>query len=266
MGLLSKTLLLSTEGNCTFYNFFTKNNFSKCGIFSPIQNFFVYTDCIGFDGSTICTSQSTIDFWNGTVTQKDKFLYFTKNDNFPFYQFFSFNQRDKIFEVAIYFSSKKNQILLICNENKKIKEKESEIINYFENLSNEQQKKITSIDFDQKLIYSKYEIDFTNPFINFLSKITNETQLGDILLKTLNKEIFYFLKSNFAYPGYIVKSSEYKYKILFVTKTETSKELLFFHLQNEFSELIYDDSTNIKIIEHGKAESKEDALTFMQAE
>lgn len=265
MGLLSKTIELSKNSDFDFYNFITKHNLDLCGIFSKFESLFLFEDCFGLDGSSIFSCESTCDFWNGTIAQKDKFYYFSKDDSFPFYQFFSFNQKDKISNVSVYFSSKINKILFICNNENYIKKNEIQIIKDFESIVSSTSTFNTDlINKAKDDIITKYEINFGSTVENFLTKCSNSISLKKHFSSLIYKEIFYILRKNFSYPSCVVKVSDTKYKILFYTKNELPLELFINHLKHEFSKIIYDDSNLILIQKIGTCQDKENAINFIQ--
>lgn len=115
-GLLKKANLLSQEKGLAFSNFIQKYSKSVFAIFTKQDNFYFISNSLGFDGESILASYSTIDFWEGLIPEKNRIFNFSNDDDTlnKMLQFFSFEMKEIITKVSIYFAQDK--IIFLCNE------------------------------------------------------------------------------------------------------------------------------------------------------
>lgn len=115
-GLLKKANLLSMKKGLAFSNFIQKYKSSIFAIFTKQDNFYFISNSLGFDGESILASYSTIDFWEGLISENNKIYNFSNDDNtlLKMLQFFSFEMKEKITKVSIYKNNDK--IIFLCNE------------------------------------------------------------------------------------------------------------------------------------------------------
>ena len=117
MGLLSKAGHLDYSEELAFSDFFIKYNLSFAAFFDRTGAFFTITNSIGFDGVSIITSESTEDFWNGICDNQMTPLTFSAKESTltPFFQLFSFAQKDELEEVTVVKVSSE-RIFMVCNQ------------------------------------------------------------------------------------------------------------------------------------------------------
>ena len=114
MGLLSKANLLDQNNGLAFSTFISKYNINFFAIFEQRNNYYEIVNSLGFDGSSILSSSSTTDFWDGIVNEDDKLFRFSvDNVSNPLIQFFSFKILDNVHNITVFKTNGK--IVLICN-------------------------------------------------------------------------------------------------------------------------------------------------------
>ena len=113
MGLLQRSLSLSNAKSLNFLDFTRKFNLKVCGIYKKEDNKYFISNSIGYDGISIISSVASADFWDGTVTEKNKLVKISERSKlFPFFQLFSFNLKDDI--STLYYYSTEDSTLIIC--------------------------------------------------------------------------------------------------------------------------------------------------------
>ena len=217
MGLLSRTLSLSqekkvSEKTISFIQFTKKFNISLCAVFSKIDNNYLITNSVGFDGISIISSISTNDFWDGTINNPNKWYSFTTNSEMvPFFQLFSFNQKDKI--KGIYICRFEDKVFMVCSTESISFIPNDSIIKElsFINFDNKEDKKEISINLEKSFSYPN--LISTNSFGIFNIAFVSESQLSEKLLQThLIKELYSILdeESNLLILANLGKSNSYK--------------------------------------------------------
>jgi|GEM_PF-4803664 len=100
MGLLNKITSTNSEKPC-FSTFCKKYGFLHAGIFGIVDGMYILKKVCGIDAETIFKSFSSPDFWNGIITQSDKWIDFNKEDKSIncFYQFFSEEAKDYLYSI-----------------------------------------------------------------------------------------------------------------------------------------------------------------------
>lgn len=191
-GLLQKANLLSQEKGLAFSNFVKKYNNLTFAIFTKQDNFYFISNSLGFDGESILASYSTIDFWEGLIPIKNMVYNFSNDDNTlnKMLQFFSFEMKEKIAKVSIYFSQDK--IIFLCN--KELTQEFIHDVNFinFENA-------YTQKENTYKLKY----LEAVNAYI--LEKAKYKSSIHTIYRQALNHEIENRLILFFAASEYSIK-------------------------------------------------------------
>jgi len=124
MGLLKRSeCILNNIQGLDFFNFILKYNFSNAALFRKNGDYYYIENSLGFDGVSIITSFSSKAFWDGTISEENVILTYSKKDNSisPFYQFLSEELKENTNVIYIIKTDKK--ILFVCEseENPKIK-------------------------------------------------------------------------------------------------------------------------------------------------
>ena len=107
--------LTLSENRFSFFEFTKKHSLKKVAVFAKNGVFYSFCASQGFDGDTILQSLSTVDFWEGTISE-DKWNYFSKDENNlnSMLQFFSDSVKNNIVISAVYCH--KDKILILASE------------------------------------------------------------------------------------------------------------------------------------------------------
>lgn len=268
MGLLQKTINLSTKQKISFSQFTKKHNVSLCAVLTKSEQEFLITASKGFDCISIVSSVSSADFWEGTIKEKNKWYSFTNNAQMlPFYQFFSFDQKDKINSIHIYFTNE-NKILLICDNNANSLIENQDFISDFNLIDFNIKEQINFDQFEKSKneIANKYCIDFSKSIESIIKNNLRKTEYADILKNTIYNQFDSCLKQLFNQPNYVCNKNNGIFNILYITQNEIPINLLRAHLVNSFKSFLQDEADKIIIEEMGKAASFKELIDFLQAE
>lgn len=275
MGLLSKTLSLANESSnnitkankISFSRFTEKYNISFCAVFSKINNNYVITDSLGFDGISIISSISSVDFWNGTLKDKNSWLSLTTSSEMvPFYQLFSFNQKDKI--NSIYIHGFEDKIFMVCSSDKSSFIPNDVIAKDLINLSFDKEPETETISFDLSKNESvfKYEIDFKNAIDFHIQKNLRKLEYKTIISDVIHKEINLFMKRSFTVPSLVHNKNHGTFNLAIISENEIPENLLKTHLIKELENILDEESKLVSINNLGKSNSYKDVMDFLQAE
>lgn len=263
MGLLSKANLLGTSKRLAFSNLIKKYSINFFALFEKQDENFVIVDSLGFDGASILASTSTFDFWKGVLPEEKKLYNFDPVNN-PLFQFFSFYIKDNVKSICAFRFD--NYILLICNNN----EIDSDFINSYINI----EKKHENINVSNlnkaigrdSYIY-KMEIDLQEAIENYLiSKKIKDSYVSDRFSKSLYNEIsnrFCYLYN--LYDASVLTDNNL-IKTVFITNSNSSKELLINHIVLNLKEVIDNSAEIINFNFLGIAETYNDITNFLQGE
>ncbi len=243
VGLLKKSLMASEVHKLDFFEFTGKYNLEICALFKNQEGTYKISNCIGFDGESICLSVSTADFWDGTITQPHKLYSFSANSSeaLPFFQFFSKALKEKIYSIQI-IKTNDNSILLACNAEFK---DTSTIFDELEITQNIQ------IDFNEgnagvsQNYAASYTLDFSEALESFiLSNSKNDIKFTKIILD----EIYFNLQKNFPSPDFVEYSPKGKFK-LYISQL-LPVELLYNHIRYENSFILANHSELLSVVEN----------------
>lgn len=267
MGLLSKTISLANSNKIDFKQFTKKYNISLCAVFSKINNDYIITDSIGFDGISIISSISTSDFWEGTIKNKIDWLFYKTNEEMlPFYQLFSFNQKDKITGIVI--KRLEDKILMVCSTNSFIFEPTPELSQDLLNISFLYNNKINIENITKQKdeeIY-KFELDFSSAVNFHIQKNLRNTEYAGTVYDSISKEIVSFLEKSFPKPNIVSKISNSKIHIGNISNISIPFNLLQNHLIGELYSILDEESKLISFTNQGKSNSYKDLVDFLQAQ
>lgn len=202
MGLLKKASLLTESVEMPDFFSYCKNNFLSH--FCKLENFgsfYFVTESYGFDFESIAKSYSTVDFWNGTIPEKNKSFFFENSPlvTNPLLQFFSNPIQNKIRNINVYAKDNKT-IFISCNSEIHQTDFTYNDIQFF------------NIDKKSNIPLNKYVIDFSDYVENFILsnieipiEIQKKTVFNEIknrifmffsetpvILKSENNQIFFY--------------------------------------------------------------------------
>lgn len=276
MGLLSKTLSVadsiknkddSTAEKLSFEDFFQKYDLCCCAIFSPFENNYVITHSVGFDAVSLISSISTKDFWNGTVKSNNWETFSSNEELLPFFQLFSFNQKDKINKIFI--KRFNDKIFMICSTNESKFIANDKITNdleliYFETEKVECENDDFSIALSKNQNVYKFSLNAQNAIEAIIKKNLSKLEYESVIKDAIKKEIYYFLKKSFSQNAIIFQHDDV-YNIALISEGEVFENVLKIHLMGEL-EYFFDTEVNALIFtSHGKANSYKNLIDFLKS-
>lgn len=268
MGLLQKSISISSAQKISFSDFVKKYNISLCAVLKKCDQNFVISNSYGFDAISIISSVSSLSFWEGTIKEKNKWYSYKNNAQMlPFYQFFSFNQKDKIDSINIYFSNN-DQILLICGSSNENCINSSSLIDDFNNINYQLKENIDLSQFTKNKNESaqKYSLNFSKVLEHQINANLKKNECYSTIENALVCQIEFNLKRFFPSPNYVSYISDGIFHILYKTEKQLPLSLLSEHIKTSFKDFLDDDAKLIEVSEEGKAASYKDLLVFLQAE
>lgn len=253
MGLLSKASGINLSKKLAFNDFIVSHNLKTAAIFNNENNSFIIKNSIGFDIKSIINSKSTLDFWNGICTQKNKVYNFSKEDNSinSLLQFFSFSMNEKIENISLYHSNEDSILMVINNII------DSSIITDFLNINLESEFKYnlpSSIENDS-LIYL-YELNFSDSLSDY-----------DLIFKDSIKNEIFNRFSNFYFSNSC--SIDWNNNLIRVFKfapEDFDSELLIKHIKLNINEIDENLSSKIKINFINSTKDLSEVDSIMKAE
>lgn len=265
MGLLSKAENIGTaelnspelNSAVSFSEFICNNEIKICALFEFIQDKYFITNSIGFDASSIISSVSTKDFWNGLCIE-NSVKEFSKKENSisTLLQFFSFNMSEKLESISAL--KNENRILVVCNKqiDDKIKKQFALIGRSF---SEPDSSKLNSL-INSKTKCINCTINFDEAIDSFITaNIKDKTEIPvfkqSIFNELANRIICY---TDINAVKVFDDGEEKKVKAIFLAKQNTQFQLLMTHLIINIREAIGDcaELTGIS--------SEENCETFLQ--
>lgn len=259
MGLLLKASELDLSKKLAFTDFINSFDLKLCAIFTKKDNIFFIQNSVGFDGISIISSISTLDFWNGICPVLNKTYDFSRSQKniSPLLQFFSFSLTDNINSISI-IKITDDSIFMLCN-----KQISQEMKNQLFYLSDFQQK----INFEnllniqlKNLVAFNYEIDLSESLNSFLqiNNCKNNFFFNSIMNEIFNRFFCFYSK------GLSVKINENKINVVFLAKDNFSQELVLNHLIFELKQVLDDCSQIIDFSFCKKAKSIIEIKNFLQ--
>lgn len=268
--LLKKYVKESAENRLDFFEFTKKYNLNICAILEMYKDSFVVSECIGFDGLTIISTLSTPDFWNGTIPSKNQWYKFSTSDNTitPFYQFLSFELKEKIENIYIYFSTN-NKILVLCSDEEIDLSDDTYLLNDFNLLITKdscQEIDNTKIEIGIDTTITKYSIEFEKAVRTFLALNLKNLEMMEYFNKIFYQTIWYSFNKYFNRHYYIYQTSLTKLNFISLTKTEISDSLFLEHIKKNLKLILEDEVNLINLHNLGKASSYSEIAAFLKAE
>lgn len=235
VGLLKRSMLLTTRNRLDFFEFVNKYHFPLCAIFTNTESNLLITDSYGFDSESILKSKSTMDFWKGSLSEYNKWNFFKASDSTitPFYQFFSFEMQDKIKGLYIYAFEDKNEIskiLLVAYPNEIQKDFSQEIIQDFGILTPEVSEEKQQISIPENNSLYTYKLIIEEAVNDLLSNINNNNEIS-IFSKAITREIYYSLITAFGNKSLVELGDNY-IKLNFISEEQLPAALYEAHIKN----------------------------------
>ena len=253
VGLLKRIIRMNEKNRLDFFDYVNKYNLSQCAVFRLNNGVFQIDTCYGFDCNSILKSVSTVDFWNGLISQKNTPLLFSKKDNSiqPLYQFFSDNLIDIIDSIVLYRSQE--DVILFCSS--------SSIETLIEDKDFFTQ--FCSLDkFDFDFAFSNDDIYFNdNPaaakantyIINLYDSIKDFIENQNIsenqklhFEQVIFYNVFYSLRKCF--PKNPMEEADYAINLYLQARNSIPKRMLEQHLKLTLNDILGESSSKIKII------------------
>lgn len=233
MGLLSKASNLDLSNKLVFTNFIKINNIKTCAIFENTNDLFVIKNSIGFDVKSICSSESTVDFWNGICNKTNTVYKFAKSDNSLncLQQFFSYSMNEKIEFISIY-KSVENKILLLINS-----DIDSAIITDFLSLNNDE---ITICNIGNFSIS-----DNSKAFVYELSLCALLNDLNEKFHNSIINELYNRISCKYFDNILIIKTPEMNIRFCINQESNSNENIIIKHLELTLNEIL--DTTSGKI-------------------
>ncbi len=268
--LLKKYVKESSEARLDFFEFTKKYSLSTCAILELHDNEYVVSDCIGFDGISIIQTLSTADFWNGTIPSKNQWYRFSTSDSTitPFYQFLSFNLKEKVENIYIYFSAESSKILMICSIDEVDLTDDADLLEDFKLLKEEKPEEIdnSKIEISVDSVINKYSIDFEKAVKTFLALNLDNIDYLDYFKKIIYQVLWYQLNSYLNRHYYIYHTSESAFNFISFTKTQIEDKLFLQHLKKNLETILNDQADLVILHNLGTASSYSEITSFLKAE
>lgn len=263
MGLLSKASSITTVTKLAFSQFIISHKIHFFAVFQLTGNYYTIKNSIGFDGTSLLSSNSTKDFWNGICEYNKKIYSFNSEDKTinPMLQFFSFDLMDKIKSVSLYKID--NIIYMLCN-----KDFDDSIIIDLENIDYEANNiNLTEINkaINSETRLLKYEINFSEAVSSFLSvkakECENKDEVKAIILKELINRFSCFLCKYST-----LKENENTIKVIFTTDKYILDEHLICHVVYNLRKVLGTNAEMITFNSLGTIDTIAEIKSFLQVE
>lgn len=261
-GLLQKANLLNKEKGLAFSNFIQKYNKLTFAVFEKKDNYFFITTSLGFDGLSLLSSYSTIDFWDGLITSKNTVINFSNSDGTinKLLQFFSFSMKDKVTSVSIYKTD--DNILLVCNDTIS-----SSFIHDFTLLDYSIQdfdfSKINS-DCSSQYKVNKYSLSYIDAVNSYVNEKANGKIYADLFKTALLNEISNRITNYFSFPNAAFAKSASTNNIVIFTKENFDENLLLAHLKLNLKDVIENCVEQLSIDFQGNAQTFTEIKDFFK--
>lgn len=261
-GLLKKANLLNQQKGLAFSTFIQKYSKKVFTILSKQNGFYFTTYSNGFDGDSILASYSTFDFWNGLIQEKSKVINFTEEDGSlgKLLQFFSFEMKDSIKSVSVYFTDSK--IILLCNG--VISDQFIQDYLFLETTENFDFNSINQ-SYIEKFTVNEYLINYLYAVHNYV-KSKNKPELSELLQKAILKEINNRLSIYFSSPNCSILTKENNNKVVIFSNNKLEDELLLKHLILNLKDVIGSFADSITISFEKEAKTFDEIKEFLKVE
>lgn len=263
MGLLTKASLLSNDKKLAFSDFIISHNIHAFAVFKKQDNFYSIVNSIGFDGASLLSSLSTVDFWNGICLEESKvYDYDCENKSLnPMLQFFSFEMLDELKSVSLY--KKDDFIYMLCNkqfENKIINDLSLLDFNFFNIDLNEINKTLTK---DSKLL--KFQVSFKEAVASYLSIKVRDDENIETFRHSITNELINRFSTSFSKFSTILENDEIL-KILININKSIQEEHLICHIVYSLRKVIGHSAELISFTSLGQADSINEVKDFLKVE
>lgn len=266
-GLLQKSILLSSKK--LNYQYISDLGIDFYAFFEKSDNHYIISNSYGLDSATIFASYSTVDFWNGSIIHKNQWNYFSEKESTisQFYQFFSFDLKDKIKAVAVYFSDD-DTIIMLGSSNESFTPLSEDFYQQLTEFFSTEKKTLSAkeIQKPEKINVYKMIIDIEECVDNILSENLSEKDKLSLFRNSICHEIQNRIAAMFTKPNWCTHKSPVISNIVLFSKSELNDEILLNHIIYTFSTFAQENSQLINIHLLGKALSYAEILEFLQAE
>ena len=262
MGLLDHIEKTGTQKEqnieCSFFDFCNEHNFSTAAIFSRFGDTFVITKSIGLDATSIVTSVSSKDFWDGTIGFEKTCRTYKNEGLVGFYQLFSKELKEKI--ATLHFSRTNDDSIFMNITSKGFPESLLPVLSNYTFIKKESEDfSVEPCGYEAQLLLLS-----TN---NTISNILENANLSNAAVKTALHESLYtsfFVKisQTLERPNFCTQGKNGEIKIVLFSNSPISEELLQHHLIN-FSENFFDNlASKLILIKAGKSSSIKEIESF----
>lgn len=260
IGLLQKANLLNDEG-LAFFDFIKSNNIKSCAILKPVDEIYIMSNSYGFDGKSILLSDSTWDFWQGTIPQKNSIYNFDREEGTitALLQFFSQDARETINHLSI-FRTIQDDIFILCNQ--KITD---DIVSDLKELKSNKIANTKRFNLQPISKEYKYELNINDIISRYMDSKSFLISKKDYLLKAITNEFYNRLQYSFGEESSILAVSDNSFKIIYGQKHKLPVELLQNHIRSIMKDVIDKDADELQLQYYGECNSYEDAVDFLKA-
>lgn len=262
MGLIAKAGSLEPSTGLAFSDFVNKYKLRFCAVFEKDKNAFYIKNSIGFDGSSIISSCSTADFWDGICSSIKELNIFARENGTlkPLLQLFSFAQKDDIAAVSI-FRLSQTKILMVCNQS--FPKECTADLDCLEDKRNPIRLGTINHLITSKSKVIKMQIDFKDAADSFVQAQVIDRQRAEIFRKSVYNEISnrflcFFAKHVSFCPN------EHTVRAIFVVTRDLTKEHLINHIILNLSGVIGRYAEKISCDISGSAVSIPEIKEFLQ--
>lgn len=263
MGLLQRSLSLSNAKSLNFLDFTRKFNLKVCGIYKKEDNKYFISNSIGYDGISIISSVASADFWDGTVTEKNKLVKISERSKLlPFFQLFSFNLKDDI--STLYYYSTEDSTLIICLSDDETIDEGKLVFDYLQlNKENLFELDLSKLDKDSNEDIELIKINTQTLIDNYIEENLKNKNYESLIRKALSNEISNTLGLYFQNKNLIKEIKPNVFSLLLFSKNEVSLDLLKQHLIMNLEKKIGASAKQIVMVNVGKANSINELKEFL---
>ncbi len=266
MGLLSRASILDNTAiipGLAFSDFINKHSVKLCALLEKNNNNYIVANSIGFDGKSILSATSTVDFWEGICPESYKLYSFSETENTKLLQLFSFDLKDSISELSVYKTSA-SKIFLISGTPSYYMTEDLEKIN--DSVHKNNYLSLNPLIKDNSVVLL-LNIDCTNAVRNYFNAEVSDNSINyDSFTKAINNELYNRFACKYNITDTTVQKEPLVFKTVFITNKTYSIELIKHHIILNLKEVLDNHSQFIEIKLEGTADSCNQVESFLQAE
>lgn len=271
-GLLARANKSKSISLSSFQDWAKANRFDHCGIFEIVHGMMIITHAFGMDAATIASSVSSKDFWDGTVSEFEQPVNYSKNDQdfYNFLQFFSFDLKNSIYHISFYkFVLNGNPAIFMAynTEDDKIIELDSSIKNTIVT------KKSECLLESKKEIQKNLNINSARFFSINISEYVNssiksiqlpEKTIYDAVTEAVYEEIYDLLKRAFAKPNLIYTENFSRFNLSLFINSEIEDDILQSHTNLLLSSILPNLPSEIALTNCGQSQDADKIIDFLK--